>query len=60
MDSTATNAPDVRQDAAVLYRYEMCHNLSVNVPLCTNSTEFGDYNNTDEEILQVPNILYTR
>lgn len=46
----------------VLYRYEMCNNLSseaatANIPLCVNSTEFLDYNNTDDEILQVP--IYT-
>jgi hypothetical protein len=46
--------PTVLEDTA-LYRYEMCRNMSAaNVPLCVNSTEYIDYNNTDDdEILQV-------
>lgn len=49
--------PTVLEDAA-LYRYEMCRNMSsANLPLCVNSTEFIDYNNTDDEILQVKSAL---
>jgi len=52
MNPTA-GVPTVLDDAA-LYRYEMCRNMSsANVPLCVNNTEFVDYNNTDDEILQV-------
>lgn len=52
MNPTA-GVPTVLEDAA-LYRYEMCRNMSsANLPLCVNSTEFIDSNNTDEEILQV-------
>ncbi|XP_025193230.1 allatostatin-A receptor-like [Melanaphis sacchari] len=53
------DVPTVLEDTAV-YRYEMCRNISgANVPICAdNSTEFIDFNNTDDdEILQVERIV---
>lgn len=41
----------------MVYRYAYCQNLTAEeakfVPLCMNSTDFMEYNVTDEEILQV-------
>lgn len=52
MNPSNTAAPVVLQ-STVQYKYEMCKNMTAEVPLCFNSTEYAGSNETDEEIRQV-------